>query len=699
MGYLVYAVYPVLIALLLWKSKLYKKGEYNEEYMDISCTKALLGFFAICIIMHHISQKMWAQIQSPESLRNALHPFRGTGYLFVAFFFFCSGYGLMKSSLGKEDYHKGFLKKRFLPLIITFIVTDSAFQFARIAKGVQGFPANTYSWFVFVIAVLYIGFYLCIRFLKDKAMLGIIIFSVIWCVICRLIYFDTYWYNSVLAFPMGAFVAKHYEGVTKRLQSKYPIYLIVTLVVTGFFTFFGLSGMRIYNMLGTTLGIEGSMQVQTLLQLVAAVSFSLLIMMISMKLKVGNKALSFLGGMTLEIYLVHTLFVEMFCKQFIGSDRKFYYIADPFLYLIVVVALTIPAAFAVSLVRTKFVPFVKDKPYTAWAIKVLRKTAMVAGVLLATAIAYYSITSHVTSAREKSNVEQYKAENITMTEVDGKSMSAYITGEGERTVLLLGDATDPAPSLTMRPLADALGDNYKVIVPDLFGRGFSDSTKKARTSENIADELYDLVGKQNGGKPVVLISFETSGIIAETYINKYRNNVEVFVGIDMATSDILSAYSDNPNMTKEEVYYAVKCSGKRSRCFSKLLNLTGFVRMELISYSDAFARGVMSDHFNIIGEKFISESGNNESIEEQAYMFMDGRALKDFKLPEDLPGLILTYEYSNKDMNPKPYDLYAKLISNSDIQEVSYIAGNIYFIFYQPETIDKMVDEFLGESN
>ena len=699
MGYLVYAVYPILIALLLWKSKLYKKGEYNEEYMGISCTKALLGFFAVCIIVHHISQKMWSQIQSPQSLRNALFPFRGSGYLFVAFFFFCSGYGLMKSLLGKEDYHKGFLKKRFLPLVITFIATDSAFQFARISKGVQGFPANTYSWFIFVIAILYIGFYLCIRFLKEKAMLGVLIFSVLWCVFCRLTYFDTYWYNSVLAFPMGAFIAKHQEGITKRIQSKYPVYFIVTLIAAGVLCFFGFSGMRIYNMLGSVLGIEGSMQVQTLIQLLAAVSFSLFIMLISMKLKVGNKALNFLGGMTLEIYLVHTLFVEMFCKSFIGSDRKFYYIENPFIYLLVVVALTIPIAWAVSLLRTHFVPFVKDKPYTAWAVKVLRKAAMVAGILLATGIVYYSITSHVTSAREKSNVEQYKAENITMTEVDGKNMAAYITGEGEQTVLLLGDATDPAPSLTMRPLADALGDNYKVIVPDLFGRGFSDSTKKARSSENIADELYELVGKQNGGKPVVLISFETSGIIAETYMNKYRDNVEAFVGIDMATEDILLAYSDDPNMAKEEVYYAVKCSGKRSKCFSKLLNLTGFVRMELISYSDAFARGVMSDHFNIIGEKFISESGNDESIEEQAYMFMDGRALKDYKLPSDLPSLILTYEYSNKDMNPKPYDLYTKMISNSDIQEVSYIAGNIYFIFYQPETVDKMVDDFLGKSN
>ena len=193
----------------------------------------------------------------------------------------------------------------------------------------------------------------------------------------------------------------------------------------------------------------------------------------------------------------------------------------------------------------------------------------------------------------------------------------------------------------------------------------------------------------------MLIAYETSGIIAETYLNKYPDNVEALVGIDMATPEIISEYSDNPNMTKEEVYYAVKSSGKRAKSISKLLNLTGFVRMELVTYNEVFARGVMSDHFNIIAEKYISESGNNEGIEEQAYMFMDGRALKGYKLPSDLPSLILTYEYSNTDMNPKPYDLYTQMISNSDIQEVSYLAGNIYYIFYQPETIDKMVDEFL----
>jgi pimeloyl-ACP methyl ester carboxylesterase/membrane-bound acyltransferase YfiQ involved in biofilm formation len=695
MAYLIFLVYPSLLFLFLWGVKLFKKGEFNDEYMGIQHTKAWLGFFAVCIIMHHISQKMWTQIESPDILRNALSPFLRSGYLFVAFFFFCSGFGLMMSASGKEDYHKGFLKKRFLPLIITFIVTDSVFQFARISKRLQGFPANTYSWFVFVIAVLYIGFYLCIRFLKKRALIGIIVFSILWCVACRLLYIDTYWYNSVLAFPAGAFIAEHFEGITKKIQSRYPVWFAVTFIVTGIFCFFGSSGMRVYNMLGNVLGIDGSMQVQTAFQIFASVGVSLLIMMIGMKVKIGNKALGFLGGMTLEIYLVHTLLVEMFCKNFIGSDKAFYYIIDPFVYMAVVIILTVPAAWAVSFFRTRFVPFVYDKPYTAWAIRVLRKVAVVAGVILGIAIVYYSVTSHITSSREKANVENYKNEYITMTEIDGVNMAAYITGEGERTILLLGDATDPAPSLTLRPLADALGDKYRVIVPDLFGRGFSDSTKKSRSSENVADELFKLIEKQNGGKPVVLIAYETSGIIAETYIKKYPDNVEALVGIDMATPEIISEYSDNPNMTKEEVYYAVKSSGKRAKSISKLLNLTGFVRMELVTYNEVFARGVMSDHFNIIAEKYISESGNNEGIEEQAYMFMDGRALKGYKLPPDLPSLILTYEYSNTDMNPKPYDLYTQMISNSDIQEVSYLAGNIYYIFYQPETIDKMVDEFL----
>ena len=118
----------------------------------------------------------------------------------------------------------------------------------------------------------------------------------------------------------------------------------------------------------------------------------------------------------------------------------------------VVVILTVPAAWAVSLFRTRFVPFVYDKPYTAWAIRVLRKVAVVAGVILGIAIVYYSVTSHITSSREKAAVEDYKNEYITMTEIDGVNMAAYITGEGERTILLLGDATDPAPSLTLSPI-------------------------------------------------------------------------------------------------------------------------------------------------------------------------------------------------------------------------------------------------------
>ena len=113
MNILLFIIYPLLALLLFFKAGFFKKDSFNEEYLGLSQTKALLGFFSICIILHHVSQK-------PASFEYAaLAPFRTSGYLFVSFFFFCSGYGLLKGFSSKPDYLKGFLNKRYLPLLIT----------------------------------------------------------------------------------------------------------------------------------------------------------------------------------------------------------------------------------------------------------------------------------------------------------------------------------------------------------------------------------------------------------------------------------------------------------------------------------------------------------------------------------------------------------------------------------------------------
>ncbi|MBA4685916.1 MAG: alpha/beta hydrolase [Candidatus Galacturonibacter soehngenii] len=74
-------------------------------------------------------------------------------------------------------------------------------------------------------------------------------------------------------------------------------------------------------------------------------------------------------------------------------------------------------------------------------------------------------------------------------EVDGGNMQAYTTGAGEKTIVLLSGLGTASPIIDFMPLAERLGKDYKVVILEYFGYGFSDSTMKERSNENIVKEI------------------------------------------------------------------------------------------------------------------------------------------------------------------------------------------------------------------
>ena len=73
-------------------------------------------------------------------------------------------------------------------------------------------------------------------------------------------------------------------------------------------------------------------------------------LVISMKVKIGNPVNRFLGTITLELYMIHGLFVEIF-GPYIMVERVLsrHQIKNIFLYVIVVLAVSIPLAYLLSL--------------------------------------------------------------------------------------------------------------------------------------------------------------------------------------------------------------------------------------------------------------------------------------------------------------------------------------------------------------
>ena len=427
----------------------------------------------------------------------------------------------------------------------------------------------------------------------------------------------------------------------------------------------------------------------------AAMSFCVFVTLIGMKLKPGNRLLDLLGAMTLETYLVHVLFVELLGKRFFGSGEPLLYIRNPFLYLWAVILLSLPLAFLLRLLRERLTPLLLESSWLAWLGTVLKRIALVVLGLGILAAVYYSSVSHHTTKRSMAAVNAYREENIRFAEVDGRSMAAYLAGEGTPVILLLSDYSDPAPSLTLRAMADRLSESCRVMVPDYFGHGFSDHTDQERTAEQMASELHELADVLCGESPVILMTYGTAEICAETYIRNYPDQVRALIGFDPVSPAIIREYDDVPDMTAEEIGYEAGKAVRRAQLGKRFMTATGFARMELETYRRDFQSEIMHRHFDVLCEEYMANACSEEAVGEQTSLYRDARTMSDFSLPEDLPVLYMSSRGSNLGKNPAPKLLLQEALTNEEQQRVIEVLGDSYYIVTNPKLLAEEVMKFL----
>lgn len=328
MDYISLLFYPALLALLFWKAKPVKHNEWNDVFMSREQTKALLGFCSVVIMFHHMSQKTCASWLPDDVTVHGLDGFLNIGYLTVALFFFCSGYGIFKSYKTKEHYFENFFINRAFPILLMGFMSGTLFFTARSLKDVPfsfrtiisiGGPSmlNEYGWYVIMILALYYLFYL--GFYRAKKDIGGIIVvaagTLALMVFCDYFIYGTWWYNTLHLFLIGIIFAANEEKIIAVLKKKYLLILCVGIIVTVIGFLLGNYLNQICDLLGKTYVYGVGRWISFGGQAVSGVSFTIVVMMLGMKIRIGNFLLDILGKMTLETYLVHGLFVQLFLNQ------------------------------------------------------------------------------------------------------------------------------------------------------------------------------------------------------------------------------------------------------------------------------------------------------------------------------------------------------------------------------------------------
>ena len=354
MNYITILIYSLLLISFFIGSKKAKLGTFNNEALSLDAMTNLKGVMAIMVLMHHISQK--AAFQQTHTIP----VFENIGFLFVGVFFFCSGYGLYKSYLTKENYLKGFLKKRVLPIVISYYVMIALYAIYHLVIGSEftltqwickltGLVIiNSQSWYVYVIIILYISFYFIFkneRLRKHGILLLLIICllqGVLFLVInhfpwyigekdwwkvpgafnnlpwymrhCALPFEGEWWVNSTIGFITGLFFAQNEKGITEYIEKNYLFCLVATIIAVGTTTYLGnysLKNIGYWTEFSGNLGVDKKTFCY-IIQGIQVIVFNFFIILLMKKFYVHNKFYTVFGKASLEVYLIQEMILFSF---------------------------------------------------------------------------------------------------------------------------------------------------------------------------------------------------------------------------------------------------------------------------------------------------------------------------------------------------------------------------------------------------
>lgn len=119
-------------------------------------------------------------------------------------------------------------------------------------------------------------------------------------------------------------------------------------------------------------------------------------------------------------------------------------------------------------------------------------------------------------------------------EVDGYKMNVYTEGDGDKTLVFMAGANTPAVIYDFKPLYTRLSKDYKIVVIEKFGYGYSDDMDGERAVSVLLRQDREALEKAGISGPYILCPHSASGFEAISWAQQYPDEVEAIVGLDMA---------------------------------------------------------------------------------------------------------------------------------------------------------------------
>lgn len=303
-----------VLILILWRIKI----KENDGYLSIERCNSIKGIFILLIVLTHSMGYFDSCGYEYAGLDRLVLLFRkGIGQLVVVMFLFYSGYGVSLSIKKKgEEYVDKMPRHRLLPTLLNFDIAVLAFVIMNLIMAktmttrqvvlsmIAWEDVGNSNWYIFVILLCYAITYGVAKLVRRKDQWKWLFATLLVCVLVLSVFKRVYWYNTMLAYPAGFFFAE-YESKIIGVMRKYYVPLLIIFASAFVLSFYYMPTAR---------GLSKNF---------ASICFALMVVMLSMKVVIGNAFLRWWGSHLFPLYIYQRipmiLMLEYIGKDFVGG--------------------------------------------------------------------------------------------------------------------------------------------------------------------------------------------------------------------------------------------------------------------------------------------------------------------------------------------------------------------------------------------
>ena len=265
-----------------------------------------------------------------------------------------------------------------------------------------------------------------------------------------------------------------------------------------------------------------------------------------------------------------------------------------------------------------------------------------------------------------------------MVSVNGHDMSVFVKGNSPQTLVFLSGAGTASPILDFKDLYDGLSKQYKIVVVERAGYGYSEDTSKSRDVSEVLSETRQALAKAHVSGPYIILSHSMASLETLLWQAKYPSEIQAIIGLDWALPESYSQLRMHSQIL-------------RMARLGSQLGLLRYIPSRLYVPNENLSSSDRRLYQRIAYRQILSQAMLNESLS------VKGNAKKvDAKINSQIPTLLLVSNGEGTSFSKEEWRNYAARFAKDQKNiELAFYDAPHYLYHYQTKEVVAKIEDFI----